>query len=270
MVNCSIVIQRTQGQNTETASLHAREEVKVALLIGMAWEVQKHELIFLDEIPDETDLLSTTINDAYKKELREKACANLARWMNEAAIPFEAVKLDSFGVAVESIGRYGVGINLRLLMKFRLDRMVQKVGVENVVQVITNNASSYGLAGQLLEAKYPTLYWTPCAAHCVDLMLEDIGKLPSIARTIKKAIELTGYIYNHSSVFNMMRKYTSQRNLLRPTKTRFATSFLTLSSIHRQHDNLRKMFTSEEWSTSKWAKEQMGKKACQAVLSPSF
>ena len=27
--------------------------------------------------------------------------------------------------------------------------------------------------GRLLEAKRPHLYWSPCAAHCLDLMLED-------------------------------------------------------------------------------------------------
>ena len=26
-------------------------------------------------------------------------------------------------------------------------------------------------------AKYPHLYWTPCAAHCIDLILEDIAGL---------------------------------------------------------------------------------------------
>lgn len=68
----------------------------------------------------------------------------------------------------------------------------------------------------------------------------------------------------------MMRHFTGHKNLLRPAKTRFATSFLTLSSIHKQRDNLRKMFTSEDWTSSKWAKEQAGKRAAQTVLMPSF
>nr|KAJ0214425.1 hypothetical protein LSAT_V11C400161270 [Lactuca sativa] len=32
------------------------------------------------------------------------------------------------------------------------------------------------MSWKLLEAKIEHLYWTPCAAHCLDLMLEDIGK----------------------------------------------------------------------------------------------
>ena len=53
------------------------------------------------------------------------------------------------------------------------------------------------LVGKLLEAKRPNLYWTPCAAHYLDLILEDIGKIPRIAKTLERAIQLTGYIYNH-------------------------------------------------------------------------
>ena len=58
-----------------------------------------------------------------------------------------------------------------------LDEVVEEVGVANVVQVITDNASNYVLASKLLEEKHITIFWTPCAAHCIDLMLEYIGKL---------------------------------------------------------------------------------------------
>ncbi|RVW13977.1 hypothetical protein CK203_117186 [Vitis vinifera] len=73
-----------------------------------------------------------------------------------------------------------------------LDKWVKQVGEENVIQVITDNHSSYVMAGRLLELKRPHLYWTPCVAHCLDLMLEDIGKLPNIKRTLERAISLNG------------------------------------------------------------------------------
>ena len=73
-----------------------------------------------------------------------------------------------------------------------LDFLVEEIREENVVQVITDNGSNYVLAGKLLEEKRPHLYWTPCAAHCIDLMLEDIGKLPLIKKTIQRGISLVG------------------------------------------------------------------------------
>ena len=51
----------------------------------------------------------TTINDAYKKEARERACMLITRWMYEAAIPFNAVTYPSFQPMIEAIGQYGVG-----------------------------------------------------------------------------------------------------------------------------------------------------------------
>ena len=115
------------------------------------------------------------------------------------------------------------------------------------------------LAGKLLEAKRPNLYWTPCAAHCIDLILEDIGKIPRIAKTLERVIQLTGYIYNHGGVLNMMREYTKQRELVRAGKTRFCTSYLTIKSISKQKHNLRAMFTFEEWVRSRWAKKANAK-----------
>jgi len=56
-----------------------------------------------------------------------------------------------------------------------LDYLVEEIGEENVVQIITNNGSNYVLVGKFLKEKRPHLYWTPYVAHCIDLMLEDIG-----------------------------------------------------------------------------------------------
>ena len=45
------------------------------------------------------------------------------------------------------------------------------VGPENVVHIVIDNAANYVVIGRLLEAKFPKLYWYPCVAHCVNLML---------------------------------------------------------------------------------------------------
>ncbi|XP_059654971.1 uncharacterized protein LOC132301760 [Cornus florida] len=127
-----------------------------------------------------------------------------------------------------------------------LNKFVNRIGVANVVQVVTDCESSNKYAGRMLEKEHPHLYWTPCAAHCLDLMLEDIGKIPSISRTMQRAVELNSYIYMRPKLLNIMRNFTHKKELLRPAKTRFATCFITLSSIHKQKNNLRKMFTSEE------------------------
>nr|GEZ63993.1 hypothetical protein [Tanacetum cinerariifolium] len=124
----------------------------------------------------------------------------------------------------------------------------EEIGEQIVVQVVIDNASNYKAAGKLLMAKCKHLYWTPCVAHCIDLMLEDIGKIQRVRQTLKRAMPLNGYIYNRTGVVNMMRKFTGKRKLLRAATTRFATAYITLRSMQVQKINLRKMFTSDTWT----------------------
>nr|DAD32667.1 TPA_asm: hypothetical protein HUJ06_011519 [Nelumbo nucifera] len=124
--------------------------------------------------------------------------------------------------------------------------------------------------GKFFMAKHPHLTWTPCAAHCLDLILEDIGKLPFISKTIERIIALTGYIYNNPGLLNLMRKYTNQRELLWPAKAHFATFFLTLQRIYKQKKNLRDLFNSKDWNESKWVKEIKEKRVGETVMIPTF
>ena len=58
-----------------------------------------------------------------------------------------------------------------------MEEIVYEVGEEHVVQIVTDNAANYMAASRLFETRDPTIFWSSCAAHYIDLMLEDIGKL---------------------------------------------------------------------------------------------
>lgn len=73
-----------------------------------------------------------------------------------------------------------------LLFKL-LDDVVEEVGEDIVIQVVTDNASNYKAAGSKLMEKRKRLWWTPCAAHCIDLMLEKLGNLPQHKNALLKA-----------------------------------------------------------------------------------
>ncbi|WOL00998.1 hypothetical protein Cni_G09711 [Canna indica] len=79
-----------------------------------------------------------------------------------------------------------------------LDSMVDEIGEENVAQVVTDSASALVAVGKKLMEKREGLFWTPCAAHCLDLVLEDIGNLPVFFNTIGKAKNITIFIYRHT------------------------------------------------------------------------
>ncbi|KAG6538247.1 hypothetical protein ZIOFF_003360 [Zingiber officinale] len=103
-----------------------------------------------------------TINQMMKKELRDEACQEIARFIYGCAIPFNCVKHPSFQKMFELVGRYGCGFKAptyhevremlkkevnqtkELLEVFEmLDEIIDEVGGENVVQVITDNAANY-------------------------------------------------------------------------------------------------------------------------------
>ncbi|KAJ9562029.1 hypothetical protein OSB04_007189 [Centaurea solstitialis] len=91
-------------------------------------------------------------------------------------------------IFVKSIDVSNVSKDVNLFLGI-LDKMVDEVGESNVVQVITDNTSAYVKTGKMLEAIRKQLYWTPCAAHCIDLMLEDIRKqIPRVKSCLKKEI----------------------------------------------------------------------------------
>ena len=84
---------------------------------------------------------------------------------------------------MKSIYAFDTIQNGELMFKY-LDEVVEEIGEENVVQVITDNASNYVNAGTRLMEKRKRLWQTPCAIHCINLMLEDIGKLNVHATTL--------------------------------------------------------------------------------------
>jgi hypothetical protein len=109
-----------------------------------------------------------------------------------------------------------------------LDGFIREIAPQYVVQVITDNVANYVVAGRMLMQRYPSLYWSPCAAHCIDLMLEDIGKFPWIKEIIDLARSVTTYIYNHTYVLSLMRQFTRNKELVHIAITRFSTSFISL------------------------------------------
>ncbi|KAI8530132.1 hypothetical protein RHMOL_Rhmol11G0032000 [Rhododendron molle] len=151
-----------------------------------------------------------------------------------------------------------------------VDKFIEDIGAQNVVQVVTDNASNNMAAADLLKIKRPNIFWTSCGTHTINLMLEGIGKQSKFKATIDKAKAFTIFVYAHHNTLAMMRKYTKKRDIVRPGVTRFATSFLTLQSLMEKKQELRAMFSSNAWGESKWAKSPKGKTAYATVMSQAF
>jgi hypothetical protein len=114
-----------------------------------------------------------------------------------------------------------------------------------VVQVVTDNAVNYKAVEQLLMGKRKGLFWTPCAAYCIDLILEDFKKKLEVHQvTIANGRRITSYIYSRTILISMLRHFTKEKDLIRPATTRFATAYLTLGCLSDCKIQLMTMFTS--------------------------
>ncbi|KAL4321802.1 hypothetical protein AHAS_Ahas14G0146900 [Arachis hypogaea] len=243
------------------------------------------------------------------KEIVEKCDIAIARWMMDASVPFNAVNSAYYQPMIDAIANMGAGYkgpNYQRVRGYLLSKLVEDVkkmiegtvflksvdashisktaealfkllrdvvlfvGPENVVHVVTDNAANYVAAGRLLESEFPRLYWSPCAAHCINLMLQDIGKFVEVTEIVSQASMITKYIYNHCHPLYLMRQFTGGREILRPAPTRFATNFIALQSILAQKDALRAMVTSREWTSSAYSKEAKAKKFVDQVLDSKF
>ena len=78
------------------------------------------------------------------------------------------------------------------------------------------------------------------------MILEDIGPVKSFKETLDDVKMITSLIYNSLKVVNLM-KFTRDRDLLRPGITRFATEFISIKSLIRYEQDLKRMCTTIEW-----------------------
>ena len=189
--------------------------------------------------------------EALKKYWMSEGCSILAyidlgddgRWMLNLAVDC------SHGVSfLRSIelpsGSYDQAFVCRLV-----DSCIEEIGEKNVVQVIGDVGIEK--TGANLPRKRPNVFWTQCAASSIDMMLEDIGHICLIKKTIAKARSLTAFIYAQTNLLDMTRKFTNQQDLVHVGITYYTTCYLNLRSLNDKRIELKTMLISKEWEDNK-------------------
>jgi len=151
-----------------------------------------------------------------------------------------------------------------------VDKAIEDIGAEHVVQIVTDNASNNMGAKALLHLKRPNIFWTSCASHTINLMLQGIGNLAKFKKTIDLAKSFTIFVYGHHRTLSCLRSFTLKREIIRPGVTRFATAFLTMQSMMEKKNCLRKMVVDSKWYDLPEVKTKKGKDATATVLNMQF
>lgn len=138
--------------------------------------------------------------------------------------------------------------------------VITEVGVPNVIQVITDNAPVCKAAGMLVEQAYPSVFWTPCIVHTLNLALKNICAAKNtesneityvecrwISEIAADAVMIRNFIMNHSMRLAMFTEF-SKLKLLVVAETRFASMIIMLKRFRDVKCQLQSMVISEQWS----------------------
>lgn len=126
-------------------------------------------------------------------------------------------------------------------------KYIEEVGPQNIVQICTDNASTMLGAVKKLQIDYPHLYGQGCAAHILDLLLEDWGKEAWVKHLVEQAKRVCTFIKGSHVPLALFRKYSPKLQLKVPPQTRFATNYLMIERLLKLQQPLNNMVIDAEW-----------------------
>ncbi|XP_028089479.1 uncharacterized protein LOC114289863 [Camellia sinensis] len=170
---------------------------------------------------------------------------------------------------VKSVDASDVVKNAPLLFKL-FEEIIEWVGASNTVHMVTDDGANYVAAGRLVSETYKNINWSPCAAHCLNLVLNDISKLNHVKELASRASSVTRFIYNRPWLIAWLRKRKGWTEIVRPEAARFATTFIGLHSIQKHMHDLKALVTSKDFVNSRHAKDKKVKEVVAIILDSKF
>jgi Protein of unknown function (DUF 659) len=89
-------------------------------------------------------------------------------------------------------------------------KYIHDVGAEDILFVVTDNASNCVTAGGLVEINLPHITWLGCIPHCLNLLMSDLGKLSWVSRVVTQVNKVcTHFQTAHALQCHKMNQLTS-------------------------------------------------------------
>lgn len=140
------------------------------------------------------------------------------------------------------------------LLTAMLFRVVDDVGAQNIVQIVTNDVSPYMQAARHYVLKYHdhAFFFVLCADHCINFLLEKIAASKDVCEVLRKAKAITRFIYSRALPVELKERYI-QEEILSSSRLKFVAVFITLERLVSARVNLVNMLNSPAWDSSVWA-----------------
>ncbi|GFQ01468.1 hypothetical protein PHJA_002290700 [Phtheirospermum japonicum] len=144
--------------------------------------------------------------------------------------------------------------NMDTMLSF-LDRVINEIGIDNVVQIVTYSGSGFMKdVGKKIMERYRPVFWTVSASCCVELILEKLKGVDSIKDTLERAKIVTRFVSGRPIGLKLLGDQIDGRDQTWP--------FLILENIVLAKDELRKM--------SDLASTKEGEKVAALIEDRSF
>ncbi|KAH1221145.1 hypothetical protein GmHk_12G034635 [Glycine max] len=237
-------------------------------------------------------LRKMNIRESMDKNEVLKVHQHIARFWYQAGLSFNLIKLKSFENMVAAIGQYGPHLPIPSYHDIKVPLLKKEVEyTKNLMKGHKEQWVKYGctimsdawtdrkqrcIINFLINSQVGTMFLKSVDGfdfvktgekifELLDVIVEEVGE-----ENFVQVVTDNGSNYVLDGALSLLRNFTNKRELVRHAITRFATSYLTLERLHKEKDNIRKMFTSDEWTLNKLSKEPKGKEAAKVVLMPSF
>eukprot|EP00253_Pinus_taeda_P032931 PITA_32931 len=234
-------------------------------------------------VPPRSEKLRTTLLTKEKKEVQKMLEPIVASWptfgvsivsdgwtdpARHPIINFMVSSLNGpiFMKAVDTLGEYK---DAQFIGELFI-KVIEDVDVNSCVQIITDNAHVCKVAGMIVEAKYPQVFWTPCIVHLLNLALKSIASdVLWIGNIIEDAQHIRNFVQNHTNALTIYKDYTNL-SLLKIADTWFASSFMMLKWLREVKTALGSMVIFEFWSFWRKTDQVASKRVKDTVLNDSW
>ncbi|KAM0923597.1 hypothetical protein ACQ4PT_005436 [Festuca glaucescens] len=143
---------------------------------------------------------------------------------------------------------------------------IEEIGPANVLQVITDNASNCKSAGREIQKVHNHIFWSPCVVHTLNLVFKDFAnKFAWMVDTYQTGKVIVKFFRNHQHFLALFRG-KSELDLLKVSKTRFASHYILLKRLMEVREALTTSVVSSKWKDLVRACDTQTKNAANAIV----
>ncbi|CAN0902436.1 hypothetical protein LINGRAHAP2_LOCUS21967 [Linum grandiflorum] len=162
-------------------------------------------------------------------------------WTDKRCRSFNFVVRSPAGTCfVKSVDSSGLTNDVDRLFKL-FSEVIDWVGAENVVHVVTDNAANY-----------------------------DICALSHVSPVVQNASKVATFVYNHGPILYWLQRRETWKEIASPVATRFAATILTPRNVLEQQSDLEALAVSELFRDSAFSKTEAGKAVKSIIMDRKF